>query len=460
MKTRFHIQATLVAAGILCLPTAADWPGYGGDMARSRVADSSLQANLVESWRSSSPVPPRLAWPGPAKWDAYNKVHDMKSRLMFDAANHVAIGTDHVYIGSSGDDKVYALDRATGEVDWTFYTEGPIRFAPWLEGDRLLVGSDDGRIYCLDARTGEATWSRRPAGADRRVPGNGRIISAWPVRTGPIVRDGIVYCTAGLFPLEGVHLCAYDLEDGDVLWSRRFEDLPAQGYLLASHDRLYVPTSRDAPVIFDRSDGTRIGGAGGQGGTWALLTGDTLVYGPGKTGTIGVHEATKGDQLATFAGNHMIVTPSMSYLHTDTELVALDRAEYLRLAAERSAAASRQQQISELLAAGNEDRAALESEAMELGARIDSLVAAMQDCFKWRAPCGHPYSIVLAGDLVIAGGDDEVAAYDAIDGSLAWSEAVDGEAHGLAVDDGVLYVTTDRGALHCFEPAPVAGGTP
>ena len=61
---------------------------------------------------------------------------------------------------------------------------------------------------------------------------------------------------------------------------------------------------------------------------------------------------------------------------------------------------------------------------------------------------------------MIAGGDDEVAAYDAIDGSLAWSASVDGEAHGLAVDDGELYVTNDTGALHCFEPAPVAGGTP
>ncbi|MEE3001232.1 MAG: PQQ-binding-like beta-propeller repeat protein [Planctomycetota bacterium] len=460
MKNRLNIVVFLLTAGFLALPTVADWPGYGGDMARSRVADSSLDRNLVETWHWSSPVPPRPAWPGPAKWDAYNKVHDMKSRLMFDAANHVAIGPERVYVGSSGDDKVYAIDRQSGLVQWTFYTEGPIRFSPWLEGDRLLVGSDDGRIYCLDARTGEEVWSRRPAGADRRVPGNGRIISAWPIRTGPIVRDGIVYCTAGLFPLEGVYLSAYDLDEGNVLWSRRFEDLPAQGYLLASQDRLYVPTSRDAPVIFDRSDGTRLGRAGGQGGTWALLTGDTLVYGPGKTGTIGVHEASKGDQLATFPGNHMIVTPSMSYLHTDTELVALDRSEYLRLAASRAVAASRQQEISELLAAGTDERATLEAEAMELGARIDSLAAAMKDCFKWRAPCSHPYAIVLAGDLVIAGGDDEVAAYDAVDGSLAWSAPLSGAAHGLAVDDGVLYVTTDSGELYCFESTSVPGETP
>ena len=97
---------------------------------------------------------------------------------------------------------------------------------------------------------------------------------------------------------------------------------------------------------------------------------------------------------------------------------------------------------------------------MELGARIDALAAAMKNCFKWRAPCSHPYSIVLAGDLVIAGGDDEVAAYDAADGSLAWRAPVTGAAHGLAIDDGMLYVSTDSGDLHCFAPASGSEGTP
>ena len=330
-----------------------------------------------------------------------------------------------------------------------------MRFSPWIDGDRVLVGSDDGCLYCLDARTGELAWKQRPAGTDRRIPGNGRIISAWPVRTGPVTRDGIVYCTAGLFPREGVFLCAYDVEDGTLQWSRRFDDLPAQGYILASSERLYVPTSRDAPVIFERSDGTRIGKMGGEGGTWALLTDDTLVYGPGKTGSVGVHDSSRGDQLATFAGNHMIVTPTMSYLHTDTELIGLDRAEYLRLAALKRAAVARQHEITERLKNTDQpptpqERAQLEPEALELARHIDSLSVDMRACFKWKAPCRHPYAILLAGDMVLAGGDDEVAAYDAEDGHLVWSAPVNGAAHGLAVDDGQLIVSTDTGSLECF----------
>ena len=63
-------------------------------------------------------------------------------------------------------------------------------------------------------------------------------------------------------------------------------------------------------------------------------------------------------------------------------------------------------------------------------------------------------------EYFIAGGDDEVAAYDAVDGSFVWSAPLSGAAHGLAVDDGVLYVTTDTGDLYCFETASVPGETP
>ena len=42
-------------------------------------------------------------------------------------------------------------------------------------------------------------------------------------------------------------------------------------------------------------------------------------------------------QVATFKGNQMIVTPEVSYLHTDNELSALDRYHYLDLIKERNA---------------------------------------------------------------------------------------------------------------------------
>ena len=107
---------------------AADWQGYGSDPARDRVAESGVTMPMTSSWQWMMPNPPSQAWPGPAKWDAYNKVHDLKSRLAFDAVGHVAIGPELVYIGSSSDDKVYAIDRKTGEETLDLLHGGPGAF--------------------------------------------------------------------------------------------------------------------------------------------------------------------------------------------------------------------------------------------------------------------------------------------------------------------------------------------
>ena len=70
-----------------------------------------------------------------------------------------------------------------------------------------------------------------------------------------------------------------------------------------------------------------------------------MIYGPGKTGTLEAFKTEAKDQLATFPGNQMIVTPRMSYLHTDTELSALDRIRYRELADKRIALAREEEGI-------------------------------------------------------------------------------------------------------------------
>ena len=56
----------------------------------------------------------------------------------------------------------------------------------------------------------------------------------------------------------------------------------------------------------------------------------------------------------------------------------------------------------------------------------------------------------MAGDTVIAGGEDQVVAYSADDGRQVWTGNVNGKAYALAVSGGRLYVGTDRGTIHCF----------
>jgi hypothetical protein len=438
--------------GLIALGQAADWPTYQHDYARTGVARESLLAPFTDGWVHRSRHAPRPAWRGEAKWDGWNKVYDLKSRQIFDYAYHPVIADGLLYYGSSADDKIYCLDAATGEQRWTFFTEGPVRLAPTIAEGRVFVGSDDGQAYCLDAKSGKLIWKTQLGPRDYRIPGNSRIISRWPLRTGIVVIGDLAYCAAGMFPSEGVLITAIEADTGKIKWQQKQTDLPAQGYMLASHTRLYVPAGRNNPVVLNRADGKRIRVVSGQGGTYALLTGDNLVFGPGKTGTLGFVESNQSDQLATFKGNHMIVTPSRSFLQSDTDLSALDRSRYLDLARKRRPLKSRLGKLQDELKkvkAGERQRQILK-EAGKLGKQLDEVQSAMQECFSWRVPSSQPLSMVLAGQTLITGGHNEVAAYSAKDGSQLWRARADGEVFGLAVADGRLYTSTSKGVIHCY----------
>ena len=63
--------------------------------------------------------------------------------------------------------------------------------------------------------------------------------------------------------------------------------------------------------------------------------------------------------------------------------------------------------------------------------------------------------------MLLAGGRDEVAALRSRDGSVAWKQAVHGRAYGLATANGLVFVSTDEGTIHCLRAArPQAGIAP
>ena len=82
------------------------------------------------------------------------------------------------------------------------------------------------------------------------VWGNEHMISVWPVRTGVLVDGDDAFCCAGVFPSETVYLCCVDAKTGEPRWTTPLKDLPAQGYLLATAERLYVTTGRERPVVW------------------------------------------------------------------------------------------------------------------------------------------------------------------------------------------------------------------
>ena len=340
-----------------------------------------------------------------------------------------------------------------GKESWSFFTEGPVRLAPTLHGGKLFVGSDDGHAYCISTE-GKLIWRKRLAPSDYRIAGNNRIISAWPLRTGILVRDGVAYAGAGMFPSEGVHIVAFSSADGKEKWRTTRTDLPAQGNLLVSNDRVYVPAGRNNPVVYDRATGKHLRTMKGGGGTYALLTGNTLVFGPGRKGQLGLVPDGTTDTFASFSGNHMIVSAEKSYLHADRELSVLDRVRYLKLEGERKQVAAERKRNGDLLAKLRKQKSpdvpAVLEKVTAGGRRLDEISTAMKACFLWRVDCGQPHSLILAGDTLFAGGKDEVAAYSTTDGKQIWTGKVNGAALGLAVAHGRLLVSTHKGTIHCF----------
>ena len=59
---------------------------------------------------------------------------------------------------------------------------------------------------------------------------------------------------------------------------------------------------------------------------------------------------------------------------------------------------------------------------------------------------------MLAGDVLLAGGTNEVAAFNTSDGQVQWTAPVIGRALDIAVSNGRVIVSTDQGVLHCFKP--------
>jgi len=500
----------LLGAGVASL-RAEDWPTYAHDVARSNVTADKLQTPLHLWWTYQPQFKPDPAWadPKPVPVEGLLELR----RVHFDDALQPVIAGGRLYFGSSSENKVCCLDASSGQLLWTRITGGPVRLAPTISDGRVYVGSDDGYAYCLDAASGAERWKFHAAPEDRRVLGHGRMISLWPLRTGILVDKGVAYFGAGIFPAEGVFLYALDALTGRLLWKNDScgeapqSRVSPQGYLLASETTLYAPMGRVSPGAFDRATGELQGmTAFGKtvGGTYALLAEDRVFTGTEEL--VGYSEKSAADRFAIFGGHKLIVAGPRAYVATGDRLMAFDRQTYpaaarklqiirnSREAADKSLTALRKEKgeltrdIANLEAelrglenAGTgKDRLTAQREKLNtqlaakrkrledwrsLVAKPTQAKAAAEEEFKqaqarlsevlhWDVESDCDQSLVLAGDLVLAGGNGRVLGFDAATGKTAWSAKIQGQAKGLAVANGKLFVSSDQGPIHCFGAQP------
>lgn len=435
------------------LISAEDWPTFGADIHRSCVTSEQLELPLTGSWVFKTTRPPEPAWPAPAKQDFFHRHYNLRPTVTYDQAFEVIGAGNKIYFGSSADDKVYALNAITGQVRWTFFTEGPVRLAPIIVDGRVYVGCDDGYVYCLSGNDGSLIWKYRVVEQNRMVPGNGRMISMWPVRTGLVEDEGKVYFAAGLFPTQGTYLCAINAKNGAVLWKQKV-DISPQGYMLASDERLYVPTGRTEPMIFSRADGKSQGNFPSAGGAYALLTEDVMVTGPGRgPKELNTNDVKTKEKIATFAGLRILVNGPIAYMQSEEKLSAFNRKRYLELSRRINNLKQQHEQVKKQLGKLNKDTLEaqqLQNNLSKIEAELAEYSQQLKDCYLWTVECKYPYSLIMAGDVLFAGGENEVAAFSTEDGKEIWSAPVTGIAHGLSVMNGGLYASTNRGHVHCF----------
>lgn len=419
-----HVIVTLAAALFATSQaTAADWTTWRADSARSGYTADELPDELRLRWTWKPLEAPAPAWP-------------RDERMRFDRAHDVVVAQGLVCYGSSVSGRVTALDASTGAQRWSFFTGGPVRFAPTVWKDRLFVVSDDGYLYCLKLSNGTLVDRWRGGPRDDRVLGNTQMISKWPARGGAAIHDGLLYWAAGIWQSEGVFIHAMNPDTGEIVWTNDRSggiDMPqphgganaksgvsAQGYLLASDDQLFVPTGRAVPAAFRRDTGKfeyyRLQENTHRGGTTAVLSGD-LFYNGGYA-----YLTNDGSLLKDRVAGAVAAFPGGVIHGSGDQLRAVS-----------------------VVTRKSQDRR---------GKPVS--VPAHESTWQTKSvPAGT--SLIVAGKTIVSSGGNRIATVSVADGKPIWSGEVDDIAYGLAVSDGRLFVSTASGAIHCFAAASEPG---
>lgn len=481
----FDLAIQLAILSLVAGPLqGGDWPMYRADAGRTGYSSDLLPKDLELRWVYHHRAAPTPAWP-------------CSSRITFDFAYQPIIVGGTVLFGSSAQDKVLAIDADSGKLRWAFFTGGPVRFAPAAWRDRVFVASDDSYLYAIRVDDGTLLWKHRGGPDERMCMGNERMISRWPARGGPVVMANTVYYAAGIWPSDGVFLHALDAQTGEVLWTndsagRLYMPQPhgganahsgvaPQGYLLATDERLFVPTGRAVPAAFRRSDGKfeyyRLQQNGSIGGARALLADRFVVNG-------GCFLEIDTGNLAARAGRGVFCaipdgilqsTGAMLLAYRWADLQTPDRKgnlvryrgldRYGQIELQENSASHRRAEtvIEKLPALGDLYRtqvrfkdvdenvpkqtglertlAQARSDVEALGYEVGVFLAAAYE---------GEYEVIGAGAEAVCGGPDTVQVVNLQDKRVRWSHQVEGSALGLAAANGILVVSTSRGIISCF----------
>jgi outer membrane protein assembly factor BamB len=421
-----HAAALLACLGLLYLaPTAraADWPTWRHDSARSAASPQELPARLHLQWVRVYP-PLKPAWPDQPK-------------LQFDASYEPVVAGKTLFVASSRTDSVTALDTATGAERWRFHADGPVRFAPAVHAGRVYFTSDDGHLYCVDADKGTLRWKFRGGPSDRRVLGNGRLISTWPARGAPAIHDGKVYFAASIWPFMGIFIHCLDARTGEVVWTNdgdgsvymkqphnadSFAGVAPQGHFVVAGGRLLIPGGRSVPACYDLKAGKllryQLAENGKRGGGAYVAATESLFFNGGAAFDL------VGQKFLGAFGELVVLADGVGYTWAGGACRAFDL---------KTAAVKEEETI---------DRKG------EKVKKAKWIIAELGAC---KTP--RPEALIKAGSRLYLGAAGRVLALDLPlkeAAAPAWETEVDGTVASLIAADDRIFAVTREGRIYCF----------
>ncbi len=106
-----------------------------------------------------------------------------------------------VYEDYGINNKIMALNGATGDLIWQFMTENPVKNTISVSDGHLFATDEGGMAYAIETGSGELAWKKNLGVSNLPLPVNGGV-----------VHDGVYYCGYGNY------LSALDCTDGRLIW--------------------------------------------------------------------------------------------------------------------------------------------------------------------------------------------------------------------------------------------------
>ncbi len=432
MKKSIYINVILIAWVASAITSRADWPMYRANPERDGYTKETIPHNLSLNWIYKSTHAPKPAWPNDELFSGEMPKmpgdRDL-NRMRIDDAFHPVIVQNTVIFGSSSDDQIRAIDLKTGVELWTFFTEGPVRFAPVAWRDRIFAGSDDGWLYAIKITDGRLLWKVRGGPNDYKCLGNDRMISHWPMRGGPVVYDDIVYCSAGIWPNDGIFILALNAATGEEIWrndqagclmmpqphpgAMARSGVTPQGYMAVTVECLIVPNGRSVPAVFQRDTGKlkyyHLQENQWRGGVRTMSAGGYFL----NAGCL--FDMQNGAATERYGGGVLAAIPQGLVQSLGNRFMVHHWKQKQK----------------------NDRKGTVISYT-----GLESLMEIKRE--------GEANDIIVAASTVVLAEENRVCLYHLDAKTEIGSIAVEGNALGLAVSDGRLIVSTDQGWIYCF----------